>query len=318
MKKRCSMVNIHVENILLIYKWTSSEALEYSKKIIEHLMTFKLISKFYVETIENFTYLNNNDDIKIYEYNSKINSTIDLVIVLGGDGTVLWANHLFGNDEKPGFLNFNLGTIGYLAYYDVKEYKNIFEEIFINECKVISYENRSTIQTLISSKNKDIDGKLLNSLNDIIFGQIKDNKMIKINIYIDDKYLSDIRSDGIIVSTPTGSTAYSLSAGGPIIHPDLEAIVMTSICPFTLSFRPIVLSKEYSLKLVVDESVDKAQICSDGIDTFFLTKGDYLEIKISKSPCKIMILDNIIENPITNWKNKLIKQLGWSNAINNN
>lgn len=318
MKKRCSMINFKAENVLIIYKWTSIEALEYSKAIIEYLLGLKLISKFYVESYDKLNYLNTKDNEYIFEYSKKVNSIIDLVIVIGGDGTILWANHIFGNEEKPSFLTFNLGTIGYLAYYDVKDYKKIFEELFINDCKVITYENRSTINTKISSKNnKEIDGIIISSLNDIILGQMKDNKMTKINIYIDDKYLTDIRSDGMIVSTPTGSTAYSLSAGGPIVHPDLEAMVITTICPFTLSFRPIVLSKEYTLKLVIDESIEKAQVCSDGIDTYILEKGDYIEINISKHPCKLMILDNIIENPLTNWKNKLIKQLGWSNAINN-
>mmetsp|Transcript_35652 Transcript_35652/g.37043 ORF Transcript_35652/g.37043 Transcript_35652/m.37043 type:complete len:350 (-) Transcript_35652:33-1082(-) len=349
MKKRFSENSIKANTVLIIYKYFSKEALEYAQKMTEYLIKLNMLETVFVEEVPSFKHIAENFKIPFIEKStlSKTNSKvqekesveeflkreivtslelfdkedcprIDLTVIIGGDGTTLWGNHLFSGYKKPPFLTFNLGTLGYLTYFKCHEYEKVFNELFFNPERIISYEKRSTLDVKFLTDDEILKKTYLNSLNDVIFDKGSGIHMIKTQIFINNVELSTIRSDGIMIATSTGSTAYSLSSGGPITHYDMDVLILNTICPHTLSFRPIIFSKEVTIKLILDQGCSFAQVGNDGINTYRLKPGEGIEASISDNDLSIIILDRILESPLINWKNKLIFQLGWSTAFKNN
>ncbi len=318
MKKRQSSSSKKSDTILIIYKYFSLEAIQYAQIIADYLINKNISKKIYAE--DKGPYKDNHDleekiDVFIPDKHAEI---IDYVITIGGDGTILWANHLFTNYPKPYFITFNLGTLGYLAYYNCHDYEKIFEELFINhKDAIISYENRSTLDVTFISDDPILKETKCNCLNDVVFEKGGGTHMIKSHIYLNNQYLTDLRSDGMLVSTSTGSTAYNLSTGGSIIHYNADVLILNAICPFTLSFRPIVFSQDTEIKLMLDSSCLYAQIGTDGINTYRIKPNEGIIVKQSLHDLKIIILESIVGDPVLNWRNKLINQLGWSNSFKN-
>ena len=142
--------------------------------------------------------------------------------------------------------------------------------------------------------------------------------MSHLNNFLKDQFLAKVSSDGFIASTPTGSTAYSLSAGGPILHNDVQGIIITAICPFSLSFRPIVLSKDAKLRVKNNNKFKGCEsiIKMDGYDKGMLNNNMYLEISLSDETIDFIVLKSIKKNQDTLWVEKLSKSLGWNYAFN--
>ena len=193
---------------------------------------------------------------------------------IGGDGTVLRTSRIINGNEIP-IITVNKGTVGFLAEFDVEEIFNIIDNIINGDYEI---EKRTKCSGYI--KYKDNTQKTLpNALNELVITTKSPAKMIQFEVFVNGNFVEEIRADGLIISTPTGSTAYSLSAGGPIVEPQVDGFVIVPICPFKLFSRPIVVngSSEIKIKMVKKETL----VAVDGAIEGELKKGD--EIILRKS-----------------------------------
>jgi NAD+ kinase len=207
----------------------------------------------------------------------------DLAIVVGGDGTLLHAGHCFA-DAGPPLLGINLGRLGFLVDISPNDMLQRVDEVLAGQ---YIREERLVLKAGVSQRR--LDGEPYTALNDVLLHKHNTARMIEFETSINGQFLNRQRSDGLIISTPTGSTAYALSGGGPIVHPSLNAIVLVPICPHTLSNRPIVLSGDSVVEITIAEGQeDNTQITCDGQSTFSLSAGDRL--RIEKSPRGVQLL----------------------------
>jgi NAD+ kinase len=173
----------------------------------------------------------------------QIGEGVDLVVALGGDGTLLTAARGVGDRLTP-ILGINVGSLGFLTEVVVDEYQEALDGIIRG---MYQWEDRMNIQAEVIRDGTSV-GKFT-ALNDVVINKGALSRVMELTMWADDHYLAVYTSDGLIVSTPTGSTAYSLSAGGPIVNPLMEAIIATPICPHTLAVRPMILAPDQVLKV---------------------------------------------------------------------
>ncbi len=208
------------------------------------------------------------------------------VFVLGGDGTFLSAVRWIGENNIP-ILGAKFGEVGFLA-------ETTDENLFASASKVLKGEFTTELRTRLLVTGMR-DGKKLTEgavLNDLVINRGALARLASIKTYIDDYYLTTYRADGLIVATPTGSTAYSLAAGGPVIHPAVEGIVMTPICPFTLTNRPLIVPDSVNIKIEFEEGSSDIMATLDGQSGFSVTDRDVLYIRKSPHPvCMIQIFE---------------------------
>lgn len=236
----------------------------------------------------------------------------DLVITLGGDGTVLFTSWLFQRIVPP-VLSFSLGSLGFLTNFDFSQYREQLNRIMgdtgmrINmrmrfTCTVYrsaasssaSSASLATISTatttatsspIIEQSSSKIEGETHEVLNELVIDRGPSSYISSLDLYANDSLLTRISADGIILSTPTGSTAYSLSAGGSLVHPDIPAILLTPICPHTLSFRPMLLNDDMALKVSIPVSGRGGAFVSfDGKGRVELGRGDEVVVRASQYP----------------------------------
>lgn len=208
---------------------------------------------------------------------------IDLAIVVGGDGTLLKAGRLLADKNIP-VIGINLGRLGFLV--DI-----LPDEIAAQLTKMLDGEYTLETRSLLHAEVYRGDKKLGQgiALNDVVLHVRNDIRMIEFTTHINETFVNTQRADGIVVATPTGSTAYSLSGGGPILHPGLDAVVLVPICPHTLSNRPIVVSNESRINISLNESrnVD-ARVSFDGQSNIELVAGDRVEIRHKSHQLQLM------------------------------
>ncbi|CUH93267.1 NAD(+)/NADH kinase [Herbinix luporum] len=221
----------------------------------------------------------------------------ECAIVLGGDGTIIHcATHLLDMDIPIPILGINLGTVGFLAEIEKKHISEALNRLFEDDYEI---ENRIMLQgEFLPSKdkppddNKNFKGYVL---NDIVISRKGFSGVIKVQIYVNDQLVDDYRGDGVIISTPTGSTAYNLAAGGPIIMPNADVMVVTPICPHSLSPRSVVVSAEDTIKVVVKKSKkaqhDEAVAVFDGQNVIDLETEDKILIKKAPYSTKLIRLN---------------------------
>ena len=210
-------------------------------------------------------------------------SRIDLGVVLGGDGTLLHVARDLAAQDVP-VVGINMGRLGFLTDIPLSD---LYTDIGgILEGKYV-IEERMMLAVEISR-----DGDVLHrgtALNDVVLGRYASEKLIEWHSYIDDRLVTSSRSDGVIVATPTGSTAYALSAGGPIISPGLDAILMVPICPHTLSNRPVALQATSQLELrVIGATPDDAQVSVDGLVEHHLAGDEIIRIQRAGDTVKLV------------------------------
>ena len=228
----------------------------------------------------------------------------DLVIVVGGDGSLLGAARELAKAKIP-LLGVNRGRLGFLTDISPAELEERLGEVlsgkYIEETRFL----------LDAHVERDGEPKGFGSaLNDVVLHPGKSTRMIGFDLYIDGHFVYSQRSDGLIVSTPTGSTAYSLSAGGPLLHPKLDAIVLVPMFPHTLSSRPIVVSGQSEIKLVIGEINETyPQVSCDGQLDIPLAPGD--TIRIVKKPFKVRLIHPKDHNFYATCRDKL----GWASTI---
>jgi len=206
----------------------------------------------------------------------------DIVICLGGDGTVLHANTLFQNSMPP-VMAFSLGSLGFLTPFRIRKYKQSISGV-LNQCKVTLRSRLFCIVVKHDSNGKECLSRRT-VLNEVVVDRGYSPYLSNLECYCDNVPLTNIQADGIIVSSTTGSTAYSLSAGGSMVHPQMPAILFTPICPHSLSFRPLIFPDSVELKIQVPhDSRSTAWASFDGREQTELSRGDFLIIRVSKWP----------------------------------
>src|SRR5688572_12088715 len=182
----------------------------------------------------------------------------DLIVVLGGDGTMISTARLIGDAEVL-VLGVNYGSLGYLTDFRIEEMFPALEAIFAGEYEIDR-------RVMLHAEHWR-EGEMLATgrvLNDVVINKAALARIIEIEVSLNGLYVNSFRSDGLIVSTPTGSTAYNLSAGGPIIYPSMNAVVMTPICPFTLTNRPIVVPDSSDIDLILENENEGVVLSLDG------------------------------------------------------
>ncbi len=249
------------------------------------IVTSKIEAFFRERGLSFTTHIADVNHGKNYTDEDMIPEDTECVIVLGGDGTMIQAAHDTADLDLP-LLGINLGRIGYLADVEVDDITQSLTALANDEYKI---EERMMISGEIITGNRDAHDKN-RSLNDIVIHRGGDMRVVNYKVYINDKFLYDFRADGMIVSTPTGSTAYSMSAGGPIVEPMAKMMIITPICPHTTNSRSIVISSD-----------DTVRICSDTCDVFAsfdghisvpLYLGEEIKIVRSSKTTKIVRLKN--------------------------
>jgi len=220
---------------------------------------------------------------------------VDLVVVLGGDGTLLSIAHLAAQKGLP-VLGVNLGRLGFLTEVPTDETYLTLDSFLGGNEEIIS------LRQMLKASCR---GKDYYCLNDAIVNKGALARMIQIAIWIDDKEIAALKSDGLIVATPTGSTAYSLSAGGPIVQPYIPAMVLSPICPHTLSFRPMVVSSDSKVKLQLLTAGEEVYLTLDGQRGVLLGKNDIVEIG------RADFVLSLISSPKRNFFDLLKEKLGW-------
>jgi NAD+ kinase len=209
-------------------------------------------------------------------------ATADMAIVLGGDGTMLRAAREFDGHPVP-LLGVNLGGLGFITEVNREEVFEALEYVLSGDCP---REDRMRI--IADVKREGMSVETATALNDVVIAKGSLARLIEIEATVGGAFVNSFRADGVILSTPTGSTAYSLSAGGPIVRPLLECMVLTPICPHTLTNRPIVLPADESVSLRLVSSGDDALLTIDGQAGVGLRQDDVVEVR--RSPHKTTFL----------------------------
>ncbi|KAK9463716.1 ATP-NAD kinase-like domain-containing protein [Lipomyces oligophaga] len=251
----------------------------------------------------------------------------DLVITLGGDGTVLYTSRLFQQIVPP-VLSFNLGSLGFLTKFDFSNYETVIKKL-MNEGVVVSLRMRFECTVMKSrhiykDSTEDLSTEILDRveaemthvpqatfsiLNDMVIDRGPIGTMCTAEIYVDNDHLTTAEADGLVIATPTGSTAYSLSAGGSLVHPDIPGMLISPICPHSLSFRPLVVPDSAVLRIGVPYNArTSAWTCFDGKDRIELQQGDYLTISASRFPFP-MIQNKRLGS---DWFESLSSTLNWN------
>jgi NAD+ kinase len=227
-----------------------------------------------------------------------IQEKADLVVVLGGDGTLISAVRVLNKKETP-ILGINLGRLGFLTETRAEEAVEALKNVLDGDYKV---EKRMKLHSHLFEE----DEKLLeiDVLNDIVINKSDAARIFEMTVYINGMLVNEYRADGLIIATPTGSTAYSLAAGGPIVHPNLESMIITPICPQGLSNRPIVVSDDSEISIRVDVK-DSVSITYDGQVYRELDSSKTITVKKASS------VTNLIVPKDKNYYSLIREKLGW-------
>lgn len=226
-------------------------------------------------------------------------SQAEYMVVIGGDGTLLRSFKNIKN-KKIKVIAINSGTLGYLTEIRKDQYKEIFENILKNK---INIEERYFLTVNIGNKE-------YNALNEVFLTRDSiERNIVSSEIFVNDKFLGKFKGDGVIISTPTGSTAYSLSAGGPIVTPDLKLFLITPIAPHNLNTRPIILSGDVKIVLTLSKPSEVGFINIDGQTHNKIKLEDKVVISYSKESLKIVLPDE------RNYYNVLREKLKWGENL---
>jgi NAD+ kinase len=229
----------------------------------------------------------------------KLVATVDLMLVLGGDGTMIATARMIGDTEVP-VLGVNYGGLGYLAEFRI-------EELYVALESIVSGNYRLDKRVMLAVELLRGDELVTRNrvLNDVVINKSALARIIEIEAYLNQQFVTSFRADGLIVSTPTGSTAYNLSAGGPVIFPSMNAVVITPICPFTLSNRPIVVPDDAVIELRLKTQQEDVALTLDGQVGFPLKVEDRVVIRKSRATF------NLVQPTNRNYFDVLRDKLRW-------
>ncbi|MDQ3801068.1 MAG: NAD(+)/NADH kinase [Acidobacteriota bacterium] len=223
----------------------------------------------------------------------------DLIVVLGGDGTMISTTRLLGEREIP-VLGINYGSLGYLTEFRIEEMFAALENILAGAYEI---DRRVMLEVEHWRGGEKLEtGRVL---NDVVINKSVLARIIEIEVELNEQYVNSFRADGLIVATPTGSTAYNLSAGGPIVYPSMNAVVLTPICPFTLTNRPIVTPDTAEINLRLMSEAEGVVLTLDGQIGYPMLTGDDAVIRKSRMSF------NLVQPPNRNYFDVLRNKLKW-------
>lgn len=211
-----------------------------------------------------------------------IPSDLDILVILGGDGTLLHVAEKASRLEIP-VVGVNLGGLGFLTEVVVDECFEVLETILAGP---VAIENRMMIKAKLFSGKET--SEWFYALNDVVISKGTVDRLVRLSVWADKEYITTYRADGIVFSTPTGSTAYNLSAGGPIVVPSLSSILVTPICPFMLESRPVLLPPHVDLTTTMAGSVEDVKVIVDGRSVWDMKENDLLEVQAAKKPLRLI------------------------------
>lgn len=209
--------------------------------------------------------------------NSTLKDTADLIIAVGGDGTILHTISVIGEKDVP-ILGVNFGRLGFLTEITPQELYSSLKDVLNGKFTI---EERMMLKTMMGQTT-------FRALNDVVISKETLARVISLKVIIDSEYLTTYEGDGIIIATPTGSTAYSLSAGGPIVIPDMKTIILTPICPHTLSVRPMVISHLSKITIIIESDAQGIMLTIDGQQGINLNLHDEVNITCAEKTIKLI------------------------------
>jgi len=280
--------------VAILGKIIKSESTEYITKIIS------LLEKRNVSVFLEFEYLKSLNGFILESVSSfkELDKSFDLLISIGGDGTILKAI-TFVKDLSIPIVGVNTGRLGFLAKIQIKNIEQVIEEIISGN---YSISERTLIEVSTSKNNQQLS-KLNFALNEITLSRKNTTSMISIDTKLDNKHLNSYWADGLIISTPTGSTGYSLSCGGPIIMPEAENLIINPIAPHNLNARPLIIPDSTEIKIKVNGREDEFLI---SLDSRITTLSNSTEVVIKKSPFKIKMIEFENESFLITLREKLM------------
>ena len=228
-----------------------------------------------------------------------IPADVDLLVVLGGDGTLLYAARTLGRNGVP-ILGVNMGGLGFMTELSLNEFRPALEKVLQGDFRA---EPRMMLSITVERNGKPVTEHTV--LNDAVINRGVLARILELDVTVDDTSLTLYRADGLIISTPTGSTAYNLAAGGPIVHPTHESMILTPICPFTLTNRPLLLPSTSVITVAVGSGASDVFLSSDGQVNCPLAPGDKIHVRRSESTI------SLVKNPYKNYFEILRTKLGW-------
>uniref|UniRef100_A0A4W4GCR6 NAD(+) kinase n=2 Tax=Electrophorus electricus TaxID=8005 RepID=A0A4W4GCR6_ELEEL len=258
-----------------------------------------------------------------------ISNCIDLIICLGGDGTLLYASSLF-QDSVPPVMAFHLGSLGFLTPFKFESYKSEVEKVFEGNAAIV-LRSRLKVKVVkgLFQRSKQLSGPEENGtiphqhlspdagkitlqlqvLNEVVVDRGPSSYLSNVDLYLDGRLITSVQGDGVIVSTPTGSTAYAAAAGASMIHPNVPAIMVTPICPHSLSFRPIVVPAGVELMIMLSSDArNTAWISFDGRKRQEIQHGDSIKITTSCYPVPSLCCHDLVYD----WFDSLAQCLHWN------
>ena len=224
---------------------------------------------------------------------------VDLIVVLGGDGTMIGAARTLGDREVP-VLGINYGTFGYLAEFRQEELEAALDAVLAGTYKI---DRRLMLAAEVYRRGEMIEHNRV--LNDVVISKSALARIIEIETWVDHKFVNRFRADGLIISTPTGSTAYNLSAGGPVIYPSMNAVVITPICPHTLSNRPLVVPDDVEFEMILKTPNEEVGLTLDGQVGMPLEYEDRILVRKSR------MAFNLVQAHTRNYFDVLRNKLKW-------
>jgi len=267
---------------------------EDSKKLAQEVLNF--LTKHQVEVVV--------EDDKAGELGAPTLSSadphsIDILITMGGDGSILRVAHQYSSLDAA-ILGINLGHLGFMADVKISDIIPGLENLV---------NNRFTIQERVMIEGESSTNQEFFAINDCVLHRARNPSLVEITIHVDNLFLNTFEADGVIIATPNGSTAYSLAAGGPIVSPDIEAFVITPICPHTISNRPIVLTPSQNIRIEYKGHKGPIEFVTDGLHHFEMKVGDQIHLRKSPKKFKLVNLKGI------DYFSTLRHKLGWSGKL---
>uniref|UniRef100_A0A8D3DLV3 NAD(+) kinase n=1 Tax=Scophthalmus maximus TaxID=52904 RepID=A0A8D3DLV3_SCOMX len=239
-----------------------------------------------------------------------ISNCVDFIICLGGDGTLLYASSLF-QESVPPVMAFHLGSLGFLTPFKFDSYQSQVNQIIEGNAAIVL---RSRLKVRVLKENWEKKARNVNLcvfqvLNEVVLDRGPSSYLSNVDLFLDGHLITTVQADGVIVSTPTGSTAYAVAAGASMIHPNVPAIMITPICPHSLSFRPIVVPAGVELKIMLSRDArNTAWVSFDGRKRQEICHGDSITITTSCFPVPSICF----RDPVNDWFESLAQCLHWN------
>lgn len=279
------------ERVGVVLKNTNVEAVELGRQLLVELERLGIEA---VVDLESSETLGHPSDVS----RSELASATDLVVVLGGDGTLLSVTRS-DVGETP-ILGINLGTLGFLTEHSVDRLFPLVHAALDGDLEV---EERQRLEVTIDRPGRD--PIVRRALNDVVINKSALARMVVLSVHVDQAYLSRFKADGLIVATPTGSTAYNLSAGGPIVYPTVAVVLVTPICPHALTNRPIALPLDSVIDIRLESRSEEVYLTLDGQEGFPLTPRDLVRIQRCPEPIRL------VTDPGRSYFHVLHRKLKW-------